>query len=98
VTLSAFAPPGLGAGDDVLAFVRPENIEVLRDGEADGELGVVDAVIEQIVFEGPTVRLVADVDGQPIKVTVGGLERLTLIDGGERRLRLRLQEVSLVPA
>jgi ABC-type Fe3+/spermidine/putrescine transport system ATPase subunit len=98
VTLNAFAPPDLGIGDDVLAFVRPENIQILSDGDGRDEHGVIEATIEQIVFEGPTVRLTVDADGQPLKVTVGGLERLTLIDGGQRKLRLRLREVSLVEA
>jgi hypothetical protein len=31
-------------------------------------------------------------------VIVGGVERLTLLDAGRRRLRLRLREVSLVRA
>jgi hypothetical protein len=50
------------------------------------------------VFEGPTVRVKADAGGQSLELAVGGLERLTLIDGGKRDLRLRLREVSLVPA
>ena len=97
LTLIGFAPPGLNVGDAVLAFVRPENIEIVSDG-ASGVPGVVDASIDQIVFEGPTVRVRADAGGQPLEVVVGGLERLTLIDGGTRTLRLRLREVSLVPA
>src|SRR5215218_579775 len=98
LTLTGFAPPGLKTGDDVLAFVRPENIEIVSDGTGFGEPGVVDASIEQIVFEGPTVRVKADAGGQSLELAVGGLERLTLIDGGKRDLRLRLREVSLVPA
>jgi ABC-type Fe3+/spermidine/putrescine transport system ATPase subunit len=100
ITMHAFAPPELQAGDRVLAFVRPENIEVLTaDGQAaPDEPGVVEATIEQLVFEGPTVRLTADANGQPLRVTVGGIERLTLLDGDSRRIRLRLREVSLVPA
>src|SRR5215218_6307208 len=54
-----------------------------------GEPDVVDASVEQIVFEGPTVRVKADAGGQPLELAVGGLERLTLIDGGKRDLRLR---------
>src|SRR5215217_1840923 len=62
--LQAFATPGMQVGDEVLAFVRPENIEVLSDGSGDGEAGVIDATVEQIVFEGPTVRLNVDASGQ----------------------------------
>lgn len=96
VTLNAFAQPELAVGDDVLAFARPENIEVLDDADGRDEPGVVEGTIEQMVFEGPTVRLTVDAAGQPLKVTVGGIERLTLIEGGQRRLRLRLRDVSLV--
>src|ERR671914_876322 len=53
--LTAPDPGGLHPGDRVLAFVRPENIEVLSDGES-GEPGIVEGKVEQIVFEGPTVR------------------------------------------
>jgi ABC-type Fe3+/spermidine/putrescine transport system ATPase subunit len=96
--LTAFAPSGVGAGDRVLAFVRPENIEVLSDGAGRDEPGIVEGIVEQIVFEGPSIRLTVDTDGTPLKVVVGGVERLTLLDANQRRLRLRLREVSLVRA
>ena len=88
-------PIGLHPGDPVLAFVRPENIEVLADGASD-TAGVVEGTVDQIVFEGPTIRFTVDVDGTPLRVSVGGLERLSLIDAANQRLRLRLREVSLV--
>jgi ABC-type Fe3+/spermidine/putrescine transport system ATPase subunit len=97
-TLPAFAPAGIAPGDEVLAFIRPENIAVLTDREGRDEPGVVEGTIEQMVFEGPTVRLTVDANGLPLKVIVGGHERLTLIDGSHRRLRLRLQDISIVPA
>jgi putative spermidine/putrescine transport system ATP-binding protein len=93
--LHAHAPASLAVGDPVLAFVRPENIEVLPDGASD-EPGLVPGRVEQIVFEGPTVRLIVDAAGTPLKVTAGGLDRLTLLDTGDRAVRLRLREVSLV--
>lgn len=98
LSLRAFASPGLAVGDEVLAFVRPENIQVLTDGAARDEPGVVEGSIEQMVFEGPTVRLTVDANGMPLKVVVGGLERLTLIEGGKQRLRLKLGDVSVVRA
>jgi ABC-type Fe3+/spermidine/putrescine transport system ATPase subunit len=96
IALSAIAPSGIAPGDPVLAFVRPENIEVLNDGEGRDEPGVVEATVEQIVFEGPSIRMTVDADGTPLKVIVGGVERLTLLDSRQHRLRLRLREVSLV--
>jgi putative spermidine/putrescine transport system ATP-binding protein len=95
-TLNAFASDGLKQGDRVLAFFRPENIEVLGDGERRDEAGVFEGLVDQIVFEGPTVRLTLDCDGTPLKVAVGGLERLTLLDVGKKRLRVRPRQVSLV--
>jgi ABC-type Fe3+/spermidine/putrescine transport system ATPase subunit len=86
----------LAAGDPVLAFVRPENIEVLADGEGRDEPEVVWGTVDQIVFEGPTIRLVVDVDGTPLRVAVGGLARLGLLDAEKRTVRLRLREASLV--
>ncbi len=93
--LRAHDPLGLRPGERVLAFVRPENIEVREEGASD-EPGVIEGTVEQIVFEGPSVRLTVDANGLPLRVSVGGVERLTLLDGAKQRLRLRLREVSLV--
>jgi ABC-type Fe3+/spermidine/putrescine transport system ATPase subunit len=97
-TLHAFASPGMQVGDNVVAFVRPENIEVLANGSGTHEPGVISGTVEQIVFEGPTVRMTVNASGFPLEVAVSGLERLTLIDGAQRDILLRLREVSLVPA
>ncbi len=96
LTLTAYAPAGIAPGDEVLAFIRPENIEVLSDGAGRDEPGTVEGAVEQVVFEGPSVRLLVDANGIPLKVIVGGVQRLTLLDAKNRRLRLRLREVSLV--
>jgi ABC-type Fe3+/spermidine/putrescine transport system ATPase subunit len=95
-TLNAFVSDGLKPGDRVLAFFRPENIEVLGDADGRGDAGVFEGLVDQIVFEGPTVRLTLDCEGTPLKVAVGGLERLTLLDVGKKRLRVRPRQVSLV--
>ena len=86
----------LRVGDRVLAFVRPENIDVLGDAPASDEANLLKGHITQLVFEGPTVRLVVDVDGVSIKVTAGGLGRLTLLDRDKRDVYLRLQGVTVV--
>jgi spermidine/putrescine transport system ATP-binding protein len=97
MNLRGFAPPGLEVGDPVLAFVRPENIEVVDDQVSAEEPGLVTGKVDQIIFEGPTVRLTVDSDGIPLHVIVGGVDRLTLLDKSDRILRLRLRDVSLVP-
>jgi ABC-type Fe3+/spermidine/putrescine transport system ATPase subunit len=96
--LRATDPGTVGVGDAVLAFVRPENIEVLADGREPNDSSVIEGRVEQIVFEGPTVRFTVDAAGTTLRVAVGGLERLSLLDASNRSVRLRLAEVSLVRA
>lgn len=94
--LRGLNPGNVQPGDRILAFIRPENIEVLADQpELDGP-NLVRGRVEQIVFEGPTVRLVVDADGTAIKATAGGIGRLTLLDKAQRDVWLRLQEVTVV--
>jgi putative spermidine/putrescine transport system ATP-binding protein/spermidine/putrescine transport system ATP-binding protein len=96
-TVRVVAPPGIIAGDQVVVFVRPENIDVLADDEArNGAADIVTGSLDQIVFEGPTVRLTVDVEGAPLHVNVSGVERLTLLDKEKQSLRLRLVEPSIV--
>lgn len=87
LTVQAHAPGSIAPGDRVLAFVRPENIEVLQDGASADEPGLIEGAVEQVVFEGPAVRLLVDADGTPLKVTVSGVQRLTLLDAQRKRLR-----------
>ena len=94
--LRGIDPGNVRVGDKVLAFVRPENIEVMMSGGGADEPNLVRGRVDQIVFEGPTVRLIVDADGVPIKATAGGLGRLTLLDQERRDVVLRLQEVTVV--
>jgi spermidine/putrescine transport system ATP-binding protein len=94
--LRALDPGNVRPGDQVLAFVRPENIDVLADGHEMDEPNLIRGRIEQIVFEGPTVRILVDAAGTPIRATSGGVERLTLLDKERREVLLRLQEVTVV--
>ena len=94
--LRGLDPGNVRKGDRVLAFVRPENIEVLDGNREPDEPNLVRGRIEQIVFEGPTVRLIVDAAGTSIKATAGGLERLTLLDKERRDVLLRLQDVTVV--
>ena len=94
--LRGLDPGNVRVGDKVLAFVRPENIEVIMDSGPADEPNLVRGRIDQIVFEGPTVRLVVDVEGIPIKATAGGLGRLTLLAQERRDVVLKLQEVTVV--
>jgi ABC-type Fe3+/spermidine/putrescine transport system ATPase subunit len=94
--LRGLDPGNVRVGDKVLAFVRPENIEVNLDGEPAEEPNLVRGRIDQIVFEGPTVRLIVDAGGVPIRATSGGIGRLSLLAQEQRDVVLRLQEITVV--
>ena len=94
--LTGFAPEPLAVGDSVLAFVRPENIEVVGANTRNEADGLVTGTVQQIVFEGPTVRMTVDCDGTPLNVSASGVDRLTLLDKGEKQVTLRFRDVSLV--
>jgi len=94
--LRGLDPGNVRVGDKVLAFVRPENIEVILDGEPAEEPNLVRGRIDQIVFEGPTVRLIVDAGGVPIRATSGGIGRLSLLAQEQRNVVLRLQEITVV--
>src|SRR5215204_523899 len=76
--LRGFAPEPLGVGNSVLAFVRPENIEVVGANTRQEGDGLVLGMVEQIVFEGPTVRMRVECAGTELNVSASGVERLTL--------------------
>jgi len=94
--LRGLNPGDVRVGDAILAFIRPENIEILPAGGDVDEPNVVRGRVEQIVFEGPTVRIVVDAGGAAIKATAGGLGRLTLLDQNQREVWMRMQEVTVV--
>jgi putative spermidine/putrescine transport system ATP-binding protein len=95
-TLTAFAQPGIEVGDAVLALARPENVEIMTDGAMPDAPDVLTGVVDQIVFEGPTVQLTVDVDGTPFRIMSSGLERLSLLNRESMRIRFRFGDVTLV--
>ena len=80
----------------MIAYLRPENIVVLDDGEAGTARNVVDGEIERVIFEGPTAQLRVDVGGRELRADVGGGQRLTLVDR-PRRVRLGFDDVTRDP-
>ena len=96
IRLLATDTGALRPGDRAIAFVRPETIEIVGDGEGRDDPYVVEGKVTQVVFEGPTVRLMVDADGTPLLVEIGGLPRLSLLDSDAKRIRLRPRSVSAV--
>ncbi len=90
-------PLGLQPGEEVMAYVRPENIEVL-EGDQNRYLNRVEGKIEQIVFEGATLHFTANVDGQLMSVELGGRQRLQLLGKEGYQVHLGFNEVTLIRA
>lgn len=96
--LMVYCPPriGLKLGDSVIAYIRPEDITVVQNGNNKSYRNLVEGMVEQIIFEGPTAQLRVNVSGQTLRVDVAGSERLKLLD--QRGLiRLGFDEVNLIP-
>src|SRR6185436_14989647 len=100
MTLRAHGREGLSVGDPVIAYLRPEDVRVLEDGEAaaDGRWpNVVEGVVDRVIFEGPTAQLRVNLGGRQIRADVTGNRRLTVgQDAG--RIALGFDDLTLIPA
>ena len=84
----------------MIAYLRPEDVRVLEDGEAaaDGRWpNVVEGVVDRVIFEGPTAQLRVNLGGREIRADVTGNRRLTVgQDAG--RIVLAFDDLTLIPA
>jgi putative spermidine/putrescine transport system ATP-binding protein len=89
--------PGLAVGQSVVAYIRPEDIEIVDDGAETNHANVIEGTIDRVIFEGAVAQVRVDVDGREFRVDVSGNQRLTLMrrDG---RVRLGFDEVTIIPA
>jgi ABC-type Fe3+/spermidine/putrescine transport system ATPase subunit len=95
LTLRCLGRPGLAVGDGVIAYLRPEDIRVLADGEPATQRNIVEGEVERMIFEGPTAQLRVRVGDRELRVDVGGGRRLTLADSG-RRVRLGFDDLTVI--
>ena len=96
LTIRCPAHPKFQIGDPAVAYIRPENITVLKR-EGDGNyLNRVEGTVDQIIFEGATAQLHVDTGGQLLRVDVSGVDRLELLDR-QGQIQLGFNEVTLIP-
>jgi ABC-type Fe3+/spermidine/putrescine transport system ATPase subunit len=84
-------------GDQVVAYLRPEDLEVVDEGDGAEYRNVVEGDIERVIFEGPTAQLRVMVDGRELRVDVGGDRRL-IVGEGRGRVRLGFNDLTVIPA
>jgi len=97
ITLHCQAHEAFEIGDEVLAYVRPEDVAVLDEGELPGHDNVVEGVIDRVIFEGATAQLRIDVGGREVRVDISGGQRMALVQR-EGRVRLAFDHMTLIPA
>jgi ABC-type Fe3+/spermidine/putrescine transport system ATPase subunit len=97
LTLRAHARDGLAVGDAVIAYLRPEDVRLLDEGDAGGWPNVVEGRVDRVIFEGPTAQVRVDVGGRQLRADVGGNRRLSVGEGAGR-IRLGFDDLTIVPA
>jgi ABC-type Fe3+/spermidine/putrescine transport system ATPase subunit len=94
LTLRCRGRSGLEVGDAVVAYLRPEAIRVLDEGEPPTADNVVSGDVERTIFEGATAQLRVRVGGRPWRVDIGGGRRLTV--EGRRTVRLQFDDLTVI--
>jgi putative spermidine/putrescine transport system ATP-binding protein len=97
LTLRAHARDGLAVGDAVIAYLRPEDVRLLDDGDDGRWPNVVEGRVDRVIFEGPTAQVRVDVGGRQLRADVGGNRRLSVGEGADR-IRLGFDDLTIVPA
>jgi len=87
----------LAVGDRVVAYLRPEDITVLDEGAPPTRANLLEADVERVIFEGPTVQLRVRVGDRPLRVDVGGGRRLSIANNAGK-LRLEFEDLTIIPA
>ena len=97
ITLHCRAHAPFAVGDSVLAYIRPEDVAVLDEGELPGHDNVVEGVIDRVIFEGATAQLRVDVGGREVRADISGGQRMALVQRAGR-VRLAFDHLTLIAA
>ncbi len=95
ITLHCRAHETFAVGDAVLAYVRPEDMAVLDEGELPGHDNVVEGTIDRVIFEGATAQLRVDVGGREVRADISGGQRMSLVQR-EGKVRLAFDHLTLI--
>jgi ABC-type Fe3+/spermidine/putrescine transport system ATPase subunit len=70
ITLFTDGAKSFTEGEEVVALVRPENIQILAEQPKRSDWNVIAGVVETITFRGSVTRLGVNVRGQPVSADV----------------------------
>jgi len=87
----------LTPGQAVLAYIRPEDISVLEDGDGRVCLNTIEGTIDRLIFEGASAQLRVEVAGVEMRADISGGQRLALVQR-EGRVRLGFDDLTLIPS
>lgn len=81
--------------EEVLLYVRPENVSLLQ-GEVAGN-GHLRGTVRRAIFEGAVLEAWVDVGGQVLRVELRGDERRDFVDAVGKQVALRFENVTVLP-
>jgi len=80
----------------VLAYLRPEDIEVLEHPGEERHLNCFQGRIQQVIFEGSTLRVQVEVAGRILQTEVSGKKRLSFFGKEGLSLYVGFSELTLI--
>ena len=95
LTLHCGPQPNFKTGHAVLAYIRPENITILENGNDRNYRNLIEGKVEQIIFEGSVAQIWVNIAGQRLRVDVSGAQRLQLLNH-QGQVQLGFDEVTLI--
>jgi ABC-type Fe3+/spermidine/putrescine transport system ATPase subunit len=93
IEIQTTIPDGYATSDEVTACLRPEDIDIVTDGQGHES---TTGKITETVFMGNTTRLMVDVKGTVLKIDLRGPERFSFLNAKEKEVSLAIRKSTVV--
>jgi ABC-type Fe3+/spermidine/putrescine transport system ATPase subunit len=80
----------------VLAYLRPEDLEILNNPEDETHLNCLPGQVQQVIFEGSTLRVHVEVAGRILQAEISGKKRLSFFGKEGLSLYVGFSELTLI--
>jgi ABC-type Fe3+/spermidine/putrescine transport system ATPase subunit len=91
------AQDGLAAGDAVSVSLRPDDLEVIGDGDRSSFRYVFEGQVRQLVFIGGILQMEVEVAGEPLRVHAAGRARFSLMQDAPETVVIGTSELVVIP-